>query len=67
MYAGLSGLVYSLFLHYTYQSTSLDLGLHAQLLWNLARGRFMETSFLAYPFSGNHFWPGLYLCVPLIM
>ena len=55
---------YACFLHATFQTFSLDTALHAQLLWNLSRGRFMETSFLPYCFAGNHFWPGLYLFVP---
>lgn len=55
---------YSVFLHVAFRSTSLDLALHSQLLWNLARGRFMTTSFMAHSFCANHFWPGLYLLVP---
>lgn len=55
---------YSIFLHVVFRTTSLDLGMHSQLLWNLAHGRFMETSFLTYSFAGNHFWPFLYIFVP---
>ena len=56
---------WSVFLHLTYRSTALDLALHSQLLWNLAHGRFMETSFLSSSFLGYHFWPALYLLVPV--
>lgn len=56
---------YSLFLYFAYRSTSLDLGLHSQLLWNLARGRFMTTSLVPHSFCADHFWPGLYLLIPV--
>jgi uncharacterized membrane protein len=54
----------SSFLHETFRSTSLDMALHSQILWNLAHGRFMETSFLPHSFAANHFWPGFHLLVP---
>lgn len=56
---------YSLILHQLFRSTSLDMALHTQILWNLLQGRFMETSFFAYSFAGNHFWPGFYLLLPV--
>ena len=57
--------VYSIFLHIVFRTTSLDLGMHSQLIWNLARGRFMQTSFMNHSFAGNHFWPLLYVFVPV--
>lgn len=56
---------YSSFLHEYFRSSSLDMALHSQILWNLSQGHFMQTSFLPYSFAGNHFWPGLYLLVPI--
>ena len=56
---------YSSFLHEYFRSSSLDMALHSQILWNLGQGHFMQTSFLPYSFAGNHFWPGLYLLVPI--
>lgn len=56
---------YSSFLHEYFRSSSLDMALHSQILWNLWQGRFMQTSFLSYSFAGNHFWPGLYLLAPI--
>ncbi len=57
--------VYSSFLHEVFRSTSFDMALHSQILWNLANGRFMQTSFMSHPFAGNHFWPGFYLLLPV--
>jgi uncharacterized membrane protein len=56
---------FSSFLHEVFRSTSLDMALHSQILWNLAHGRFMETSLLPHSFAANHFWPGFYLLVPV--
>ena len=57
---------YSAYLQSVFRG-SPDSAIHAQLLWNLGRGRFFETSFLPYSFAGNHFWPALYTVVPLFM
>lgn len=60
LYGGLG-----VYFHRTWRSSSLDLALHSQILWNLLRGRFMESSFFEHSFAANHFWPGLYLFAPV--
>lgn len=35
------------------------------MVWNAAHGRGMQSSFIAYPFLGQHFEPALWLLVPL--
>lgn len=56
---------YSLILHHTYRSGALDMAVHSQLLWNLGRGNFLQSSFFGYSFAANHFWIGLYLFLPV--
>ena len=56
--------VYSIWLQTAFRA-SLDTAVHGQLLWNLSNGRFFETSFLPYSFAGNHFWPTLYVVLPI--
>lgn len=55
---------FSLFLHRVFRTSALDLALHNQLLWNLARGRYMMTSLVPDHFGAHHFWPGFALLVP---
>lgn len=54
-----------IYLHRTWRSSSLDMALHSQLLWNILRGRFLESSFFEHNFAANHFWPGLCLFAPV--
>ena len=49
----------------TYHSDAYDLGFFDQAVWNAAQGHGLQSSFLAYPFLGQHFEPALYLFVPL--
>jgi uncharacterized membrane protein len=49
----------------TYHSTAYDLAFFDQLAWNAAHGGGLHSSFLAYPFLGQHFEPALYLFAPL--
>ncbi|HOO77203.1 MAG TPA: DUF2079 domain-containing protein [bacterium] len=53
------------YLHRTWRSSSLDMALHSQILWNILRGRFLESSFFEHNFAANHFWPGLCLLAPV--
>jgi uncharacterized membrane protein len=49
----------------TYHSTAYDLAFFDQVVWNGSQGSGLRSSFLAYPFLGQHFEPALYLFVPL--
>ncbi|MEA1928929.1 MAG: DUF2079 domain-containing protein [Candidatus Auribacterota bacterium] len=58
---------FSLLLHYTYRSGTLDMAVHSQLLWNLTEGNFLQSSFVGYSFAANHLWLGLYLFIPIFL
>lgn len=49
----------------SYHSTAYDLAFFDQAVWNAARGTGLHSSFVSYPFLGQHFEPALYLFVPL--
>jgi len=49
----------------TYHGAAYDLAFFDQVAWNGARGNGLHSSFLAYPFLGEHFEPALYLFAPL--
>ena len=49
----------------TYHSSAYDLAFFDQVVWNGAQGNGLRSSFLPYPFLGQHFEPALYLFVPL--
>lgn len=48
-----------------YHSSAYDLAFFDQVVWNASQGHGLHSSFLAYPFLGQHFEPVLYLFVPL--
>ena len=49
----------------TLQSSALDLAYFDQVVWNASRGHGFTSSFVPYPFFGQHFSPALALLVPL--
>ncbi|MCU0690256.1 MAG: DUF2079 domain-containing protein [Polyangiaceae bacterium] len=55
--------------HQALKSTTFDLGLFDQVLWNTTRGNVLESSVLGFNFLGDHFSPilfplaGIYLVV----
>ena len=49
----------------SFHSTAYDLGFFDQVLWNVAQGRGLASTFIAYNFFGEHFEPALLLFVPL--
>jgi uncharacterized membrane protein len=49
----------------TYHSAAYDLAFFDQVVWNAAHGNGLRSSFLAYPFLGQHFEPILYAFAPL--
>ena len=48
----------------TLQSSAFDLAYFDQVVWNGAQGRGFMSSFVPYPFFGQHFSPALGLLVP---
>lgn len=48
-----------------FHSAAYDLAFFDQVVWNAAQGHGLHSSFLGYPFLGQHFEPALYLFVPL--
>ena len=49
----------------TLQSSAFDLAYFDQVVWNASRGHGFTSSFVPYPFFGQHFSPALALLVPL--
>lgn len=49
----------------TLHSSAYDLAFFDQVAWNASQGNGLHSSFLAYPFLGQHFEPILYAFVPL--
>jgi len=49
----------------TFHSSAYDLAFFDQVVWNASQGHDLHSSFLAYPFLGQHFEPVLYLFAPL--
>ncbi|HEY8742943.1 MAG TPA: DUF2079 domain-containing protein, partial [Chloroflexota bacterium] len=51
--------------HRAYNSNAYDLGFFDQIIWNTAHGRWFQTSFVAYNFTGQHLEPVLLLFAAL--
>jgi uncharacterized membrane protein len=49
----------------TLHSSAYDLAFFDQVVWNASQGHDLHSSFLTYPFLGQHFEPVLYLFAPL--
>lgn len=68
---GLAAAVSLLFFAYafarwvTLQSSAFDLAYFDQVVWNASHGHGFTSSFVPYPFFGQHFSPALALLVPL--
>ena len=68
VWMGLYTLCLSLFTitqHQVLKSTTYDLGLFDQILWNTSQGRFFESSVKGINYLGDHFTPILVLLSPL--
>ncbi len=48
-------------------SSAFDLAYFDQVIWNAARGHGFVSSFIGYPFFGQHFSPALAVLVPLYL
>ncbi len=49
----------------TFHSSAYDLAFFDQVVWNASQGHDLHSSFLSYPFLGQHFEPVLCLFAPL--
>jgi len=68
MVAGVAGgllFLVSWLRYLTFHSSAYDLAFFDQIVWNGARGHGLSSSFLPYPFLGQHFEPALFLFIPL--
>ncbi|MBI5527650.1 MAG: DUF2079 domain-containing protein [Deltaproteobacteria bacterium] len=55
----------SIWRHSIYNSSMYDLALFDQLIWNMAHGRFFESSIKGFNYLGDHVSPILILLTPL--
>ncbi|MCX7958433.1 MAG: DUF2079 domain-containing protein [Deltaproteobacteria bacterium] len=55
----------SILRHNRLNSAMYDLGLFDQIIWNIAHGRFFESSIKGFNYLGDHFSPVLVLFAPL--